>query len=337
MPDAPRSAEPFRTGDATLMDGYVPVVDLGLDAPPDPLRRASVARAVGKACESSGFLVVVGHSVSAGTVSALYRSSRTFFGQERERKARVERDPTDPLQRGYGGYSRLEMYSATRFGERALDRDGAPPDPALLFPNRWPAIPGFRESYLAYHTEVERLALDIMRLFALALALPEDWFDDKFARHMTPLMVNYYPAQTATPPGTFRNEPHTDFGAVTVLYQDEAPGGLQVRDPSGGWLDVPPIEGSFVVNLGELMTRWTNDRWASTVHRVVNPPRDQSHRDRISIAFFYQPDPQAVITAIPSCVGPDDPPRHPEITSGEYFLAKSRRAYVERVMGRRHT
>ena len=122
-----------------------------------------------------------------------------------------------------------------------------------------------------------------------------------------------------------------------MLYQDDAPGGLQVRDETGKWLDVPPIEGSFVINLGQLMTMWTDGRWASTVHRVVNPPREQAHRDRISVAFFHQPNPDALISTIPTCGSSGGPARHPEMTSGEYFLAKSRRAYVERAMRRRHT
>jgi isopenicillin N synthase-like dioxygenase len=134
-----------------------------------------------------------------------------------------------------------------------------------------------------------------------------------------------------------RNDAHTDFGTVTVLYQDDAPGGLQVQHRDGRWLDVPPVPGSFVVNLGRLMTLWTNDRWASTVHRVVNPPPDQSHLDRISIAFFHQPNPDAAIACIPTCADADNPPRHAPVRSGNYFLSKSRRAFIERSLNRRHT
>ncbi|WP_349879209.1 2OG-Fe(II) oxygenase family protein [Micromonospora sp. HUAS YX12] len=290
-----------------------------------------MAEAVGAACRTSGFFVVVGHGVSEHTISRMYEVCRAFFAQPAELKDEVRNDPRDPLQRGFGRYPALEMFCATRLGEDA-PADTPPDAPgALEGPNRWPALPGFREAYWAYYMAVEGLALELMRLVALALGLPSDWFDDKFDRHMTPLAVNYYlPRDTPPRPGEVRNDPHTDFGTVTVLYQDDAPGGLQVRDEAGNWLDVPPIPGSFVINLGRLMTMWTNDRWTSTVHQVVYPPAAQAHLDRISIAFFHQPNPDAVVSCIPTCTSADDPPHHRPVTSGEFFLVRSRRAYVRR-------
>ncbi|MFI6823498.1 isopenicillin N synthase family dioxygenase [Micromonospora sp. NPDC050187] len=337
MPDAHFSPSPALDETVTVADGYVPVIDLALDRGAGRDRRAATARAIRQACETSGFLVVTGHGFPADRISGMYRAARQFFAQSAQVKAGVTRDPVDPLQRGFGGYERLEMYSATSLGEQPSDHDRFTEFPTLLAANRWPDLPGFREAYLAYYESAAELARDLMRLFALALELPEPWFDDKFDRHMTPLMVNYYPPQPSAPKQhEFRNDPHTDFGVVTVLYQDDAPGGLQVRHRTGEWIAVPPVAGSFVVNLGDLMARWTNGRWASTVHRVVNPPREQADRDRISIAFFYQPSPDAWIETIPTCRADVATTTPAAIRSGDYFLAKSRRAFLERRLGRRH-
>jgi isopenicillin N synthase-like dioxygenase len=151
---------------------------------------------------------------------------------------------------------------------------------------------------------------------------------------MTPLTANHYPGLKTPPaPGRFRNDPHSDFTALTILHQDEEIGGLEVRHPGGTWVPVPPVPGSFVVNLGDLMARWTNGRWASTVHRVVHPPADYQDRDRISIAFFFQPNEDALIECIPTCADDAHPGRHRPIRAGDYFLGKARRAYLLR--GRR--
>jgi isopenicillin N synthase-like dioxygenase len=149
---------------------------------------------------------------------------------------------------------------------------------------------------------MERLAAEIMRLFALALDLPENWFDDKVDEHMTNLTANYYPAQIVPPrPGQLRKGQHSDWGSLTILYQDDAPGGLQVLGKGGTWV--------------------------STVHRVVNPPRDVANTERYSGAFFHQPNFDARIECIPTCTGPSNPPRYAPTYSGEYIVDKFRRAY----------
>lgn len=310
----------------TVVNGYVPVIDLGLPAPPGSPRRDAVAAAIRRACGSSGFFVIVGHAVPAATVSDLYGAARQLFNLPETAKHAIALDPADPLQRGWERYLSMEKFCATALGEDA----GAPEDRyGLRAPNRWPALAGFREVFLAYYAAMERLALELMRLLARALGLDEQWFDDKFAGHMSPCALNYYVPDLPAP-GSLRNQPHTDFGTLTILYQDDAPGGLQVRRGDGDWLDVPAISGSFVVNLGHLMSIWTNDLLASTVHRVVNPPPEQAHRDRISIPFFHQPAPDAVIECIPTCTDAHRPPRHRTVTSGAYFVARSRRLYVQR-------
>lgn len=318
--------------DVTVVNGYIPVIDLGLPLPADSPRRAAVARAIQHACETSGFFIVVGHAVPEATVAELYRAARRFFSLDEAAKQAIPADPADTLQRGWGRYLAMEKFAASVLGEDAdAGRETGADRYGLRAPNKWPAIPGFRETFLTYYGAMEHLAIELMRLIARALDLPGSWFDDKFECHMSPCALNYYFPQPEPPaPGSLRNHPHADFGTLTILYQDDAPGGLQVRDRKGEWVDVPAVPGSFVVNLGRLMSMWTNDRLASTVHQVVNPPAEQAHLDRISIAFFHQPAPDALITCIPTCTDEHNPPRHKPVTSGSYFVARSRRLFVQR-------
>jgi len=331
----------------TLVDGYVPVVDLTRARSGDPEARVATARALGQVCETSGFMAVVGHGVPNGTSAELYRVTKEFFALPREVKAHLASAPDDPLMRGFGREGSLaasnedasvvderalpdvsETYTFNRLGEPSAPSLPADADPRLALPNQWPALPGFAAAYRAYYREMERLAAEIMRLFALALDLPENWFDDKVDEHMTNLTANYYPAQIVPPrPGQLRKGQHSDWGSLTILYQDDAPGGLQVLGKGGNWVGVPAIKGSFVVNIGDLMAVWTNDRWVSTVHRVVNPPRDVANTERYSVAFFHQPNFDARIECIPTCTGPSNPPRYAPTYSGEYIVDKFRRAY----------
>ncbi|WP_202918694.1 isopenicillin N synthase family dioxygenase [Saccharothrix deserti] len=314
----------------TLVNGFVPVIDLGLPLPPSSPRRRLVADAIDRACQTSGFLVVLGHGVPDDLVNRLYAAAREFFALPVEAKRAIAADPTDTLQRGWESYLFMEKFCALRLGEEAgtpvTDRFG------LTAPNRWPELAGFREVFLEYYRAMEDLAMELMRLLALSLDLPEDWFDDKFTDHLSPCALNYYVPQSRVAPGTLRNNPHTDMGTLTILYQDGAPGGLQVRGQDGEWLDVPAIPRSFVINLGRLMSRWTNGRLTSTVHRVVNPPEELAHLDRISIPFFHQPSPDALIECVPTCADEENPPEHEPILMGDYFVARSRRLFVQRRM-----
>ncbi|MCS0634260.1 isopenicillin N synthase family oxygenase [Streptomyces sp. LP05-1] len=333
--------------EVTVVDGYVPVIDLSSARSSEAADRR-LATVIDEVCRTSGFLVIVGHGVPEHTISEMYRATREFFALPIEKKADLLADPADPLMRGFGRKGSLAASNADALVEReralpdisetfTVNRLGEPDgprmlpaeaDPALATPNKWPVDPGFAEAYRSYYAAMEVLAADIMRLFALALELPEDWFEEKIRRHMTNLTANYYPRQSIPPaPGQLRKGVHSDWGSLTILYQDEGPGGLQVQDKSGQWLDVPYIEGSFVVNIGDLMAIWTNNRWVSTVHRVVNPPRALAGTERYSVPFFHQPAYDALIECIPTCTGPDNPPRHAPVRSGDYIVGKFGRAY----------
>ncbi len=193
-------------------------------------------------------------------------------------------------------------------------------------PNIWPTRPpGFRERLCTYYRAMERLAEILMRIFALALDMPETFFSDKIDRHITAMRLNHYAEASRPPlPGQLRAGAHTDYGSLTILLATDAAGGLQVRGGDGTWCDVAPVPGTFIVNLGDLMAQWTNDRWVSTLHRVVNPPAARrAGSRRASIAFFHQPNHDALIECLPTCRQPDDPPRYAPTTSGAHLLAKT--------------
>jgi isopenicillin N synthase-like dioxygenase len=195
-------------------------------------------------------------------------------------------------------------------------------------PNVWPTRPAeFREVFTAYYRAQERLAGELMRIFALALGLPEAWFDGMIDRHFSTCPSNLYPEPRGEPlPGQLRAGPHTDFGSLTILAVNDAPGGLQVIFPDGAWHDVRPAPGQFVVNLGDMMGRWTNDRWKSTVHRVVNPPREHATGSRRqTVGFFLHPNYDARVACLPTCTGADRPPRYEPILAGEHMRAKLER------------
>jgi len=158
--------------------------------------------------------------------------------------------------------------------------------------NIWPKEPvGFREALSAYYREMGALAGRIMRAFAVALRLPEAYFDKAVDNPISAVRALNYPNQTEAPKsGQLRAGAHSDYGSLTILLADSAPGGLQILTPQKQWQAVPVVPGAFIINIGDLMARWTNDRWVSTVHRVVNPPSDTGGSTRRqSIAFFHQP------------------------------------------------
>jgi isopenicillin N synthase-like dioxygenase len=192
-----------------------------------------------------------------------------------------------------------------------------------FIPNLWPLHPaGLAEAAAEYYTAMERLTEDLMRLAALGLGIAEDFFADKIDRHITAMRLLHYPAPSKPPlPGQLRAGLHTDYGLLTILNGEDVPGGLQVQTRDGTWLDVPTEPSSFVVNIGDLLMRWTNDRWVSNPHRVINPPDTDAWRARrLSIAFFHHPNYDALI----ECIAPPGEAKYEPVLSGAYRDLKYR-------------
>lgn len=312
-------------------ESVIPVVDLAPFFGQDGAARRAVAREFGRAFEEVGFVSIVNHGVPAELVDGTYAAAQSFFGLPMEGKTRY----TPPEQTKGRGYLPLgiESVAATLTGE-------TPPDlcEALVFasvareragegmPNYWPADPPqLADRVNAYHDAMQQLGWDLMRLSALALDLPEDWFAPHYRTGALVLRFVCYPEQTETPKdGQLRYGAHHDYGGLTILRQDDAPGGLQVCDLQGRWHDVPYRPGSFVINVGDLMARWTNDRWRSTLHRVVNPPVAVVGTRRLSMVAFTGPDATTEVTCLPSCVSAETPARYAPVNAQAYVMEKLR-------------
>jgi isopenicillin N synthase-like dioxygenase len=177
--------------------------------------------------------------------------------------------------------------------------------------NIWPSLPGSRSPWRRYFECVKRLGDYLLEIAAQALELPPDWFAPKFSRQDSYMLANFYPAQeNPTQDGRPRFPQHTDYGAFTILYQDSEVGGLEVQCRDGTWLRVPYIPETFVVNLGDLFAKWTNDRWVATPHRVLHPRPGERREDRISVPYFQHSNLDAMIETIPTCIAPGETPRH---------------------------
>jgi len=318
----------------------VPVIDLSPFRSADEAQRRSVAAEVGRACREIGFLIVSGHGVPDRLIQDTYRTAKEFFALPLADKEAVDR-PAPDVVRGYsavGGeglsYSLDEptppdLKESFSIGPVDFDRN----DPYFTGPlagphfaeNTWPSQPAeLRPVWTAYFSAMQELAADLMRMFALALDLPETFFDDKIDRHISMLRALRYPPQLTPPePGQMRAGAHSDYGSLTILRQEKAPGGLQVQNKQGEWVDVPVIPGTFVVNIGDLMMQWTNDLWTSTMHRVVNPPREvASDSARISLVFFHQPNYDAMVGCLPGCATPERPAKYAPVSSGDHLTSK---------------
>ncbi|MFD0363659.1 isopenicillin N synthase family dioxygenase [Nocardia sp. GCM10030253] len=293
----------------TIVDDYVPVINLSSKHTTDG--RAAIAQAIGTACETSGFFVIAEHGVTPELIDRMYATTLEFFQLPRAEKDRVlATSATGGLRYQAGSAAKsighdtptdlCEIFSCNVLGDRHPEFLAQFGDDTMPWTrsNLWPRTPaGFRETWSEYADAMERLAADLMELFALALGLDRGFFADKIDQHISTIVANYYYPPTGAPlPGQLRKGAHTDWGSLTILYQDDI-GGLQVRH-GDNWQDVPFVPGSFVINIGDMMAFWTGGRWVSTMHRVCNPPQGASNA-RVSIPFFHLPNHDAQIEPLP--------------------------------------
>jgi isopenicillin N synthase-like dioxygenase len=304
------------------MPRTLPILDLSSWRKGDRASLGRIGAEVGAACRDVGFFYVVNHGVDKDLIAGTFNQSRRFFAlplAERQALA-IEKIGGN---RGYSGvlHEALDpgrgpdMKEAFNVGLE-LQRD----DPDLLSGqpfrslNAWPSLPSFRETLLAYYDACAALGAWLHRAFACDLGLRPEFFDDKFDRPMATLRLLHYPAPPhGSEPRTGAGA-HTDYGNLTLLATDDV-GGLEVRARSGEWIEAPVVPGAFIVNIGDCLMRWTNDIYVSTPHRVVN----RSARERYSIAFFYDPNPDAIVETIPSCLRRGERTRYPPILAADYL------------------
>ena len=303
------------------MVSVLPIVDLSL--PPE-----EAARAIEAACTGPGFFYLRNHRVPEEVIARTVEQARLFFRQpaEEKRRAAVNRN-----HRGFNALGDALMFGAARpdakeFFSIGLELPEDDPEVVagrpLRGPNNWPpGMPAFREAFAGYYEAMGACGAVLLRRVARALGVDEGFFDDKYRKRLQRSQMIYYPPQEARAPGDqFGLAPHTDFGCITLLWQDDN-GGLEVQERSTGeWIPAPPLPGTLVVNVGDLLGRWTDDRYASTPHRVVN----RSGRERFSIATFYDPDPDAPVD--PHALGIASP-RYEPVTAGEHILGRIERSF----------
>jgi isopenicillin N synthase-like dioxygenase len=319
----------------------VPVIDVERVRAGDDTEQRRVAAALGRAFEDTGFVIVTGHGIDADLIKSTYATAKDFFALPLAQKM-PSALPLGVHDRGYlpigvesvaatlGARAPVDWCEALVFRSIHQEAQQAPESEGG-WRNRWPLYPPVLNSVVRrYVAAVEELATCLYRIAAVALDLSADYFAPFFAGHANTLRFVNYPDQPDAPePGQLRYGAHHDYGGLTILQADAAPGGLQIHAKGGGWHDVPVVPDGFIVNIGELLERWTNGRWRSTLHRVVNPPRDcDGSTQRLSIAFFTGPDADAEISCLPTCCDVARPARFAPVTAGAFIRAKLDRSIV---------
>ena len=282
-----------------------------------PAGRQRVGSEVFKAAHETGFMYLKGHGITPKRVSEAFGLAQGFFRLSQDSKER-------------------HLRTAGNFGYQALAQEALdptqPPDLKEDFTMRnatgisasdprWPSD-AFRTEATGFYAECRQLAAQVMQAFALALQLPEGFFDDKHTGKTQTLRFLHYPPNRSVRPGQLGAGAHTDYGTLTLLFQDNA-GGLEVQNTAGQWVPAPPIPDTVVVNTGDLLARWSNEVLRSTPHRVQVRP-ESAASGRLSIAFFSDPDPEVLVQTIPSCITADRPARHAAILAGAHIEERIR-------------
>jgi isopenicillin N synthase-like dioxygenase len=307
----------------------IPVVDLASSDAPRQIREA---------CRDIGFFYIANHGVPQALMDAELDWARRFFGAPAEVRMQAAMAKSKCM-RGYEppGKQALEANTPPDLRERFyMGVDLGPEHPYVKKavpnhgPNQWPDLPGFREQNELYFSTLLDLGRKLMRLLALSLELKESFFDAMVAEPFALMCLNYYPPRPAgAPEGQLGAGAHTDWGGVTLLLQDDL-GGLEIRTRSGEWVRADPVPGTFVVNLGDMIQRWTNDLYVSNLHRVLNR---QSARARASVALFFNPDYFTRAECLPGCFSAERPARYAPCTVGEHIAEMYRITYGRKQEG----
>jgi len=303
----------------------VPVLDLADLRAGRPGALASTAAQLRDALERVGFYFVVNHGIDWTLVRRTFAMATAFHALDDAVKATI------PFGGGRGGY--LTLGGGTSYASQIAGPVRKPNLNAAFFvhggsraePNQWPpeaALPGFRDAVVTYFDTMDAFARSLLPLYAAALGLPPDHFATSFDEPDTALRMSHYPV-VAHEEHQWGLAPHTDSSFLTLLPDNDVPG-LEIRPEGHDWIRPPALAESFLVNSGDILRRWTNDRFLSTGHRVLNT----AGRDRYAIPFFYAPRPDAPVECLPTCTSAADPPRYPPTTYGEYLTWFMNRNYA---------
>lgn len=306
----------------------IPLIDLEPWFAGGEADQTAVVEAVRKACEQIGFFLISGHRVDPGLIDQMYDLSRAFFDQRPDFKRQFPSD--GPIPGGFEYFAiETERLAATRGEATPSDKKETMDFGPGFGGGPWPDRPGgLQPVWHDYYAAMDGLCMQLRFILARAANLPKDFFEDRFVDHMSSVRVINYPEPISEPlPGQLRAGAHTDYGFLTILRSEDKPGGLEVRNREGAWISPPALSGTFIVNLGDCLMRWTDDMWQSTLHRVVNPPPGSwGSSRRQSIAFFHNPARSAMIDTLPTFRKPQVAPKYPAITYGEYAADRQSRS-----------
>ncbi|WLH12094.1 2-oxoglutarate and iron-dependent oxygenase domain-containing protein [Pseudomonas hefeiensis] len=312
----------------------LPIIDISPLYGDAPSAWQSVASQIDQACRQWGFFYIKGHPISPARITDVLGHAQRFFTLPVEEKLKIDITQTRH-HRGYGAVATEQLDPAKPSDlketfDMGLHLPADHPDvlahKPLRGPNRHPDLVGWEPLMEQHYRDMQALAQTLLRAMTLALGIERDFFDTRFNEPVSVLrLIHYPPRHTASSAEQQGAGAHTDYGCITLLYQDAA-GGLQVRNVNGQWIDAPPIDGTFVVNLGDMMARWSNDRYLSTPHRVISP----LGVDRYSMPFFAEPHPDTLIQCLPGCQDDAHPPKYPTTTCAEFLLSRFADTYAYR-------
>ena len=311
-----------------------PIVDIEKYFNSNKIEKDNYSQEVDAICRNSGFLAIKNHGIDQPVIEGIWNATERFFSLSSNKK-NESKAPFDGYPYGYLGPGK-EALAASKGMNTPPDLkesfNGGPilrpanitDSDALSFcyaDTIWPNSPvEFKSAWIAYYQQMEILASKIMQLFATALRLEEKFFDPYIDQPISALRALNYPAQKKPPEiGQLRAGAHSDYGSLTILLPEENSVGLEILTLSGKWELVPAIPNTFIINIGDLMARWTNDRWISTLHRVVNKG---SINKRQSLAYFHQPNWNAEIQCLSCCLQDGELPKYPPVKSGPYLMEK---------------
>jgi isopenicillin N synthase-like dioxygenase len=312
----------------------IPVIDLGPCRAGVPGALDRTARELRVALTEIGFYFLVDHGVPPALIREAYAQAERFHAQPLAKKLEVIIDKHNvgylPMRGDTLRTSTVASVTKPNLNEAFFvardlpeDHPDVRNDRRFRSLNRWPAdLPGFREVVVAYCDMLERLVRKLVRLYARALELPADYFDEPFAEPQYKLRMTHYPPQVETAEDEFGIAPHTDTSFLTLLAPNPVPG-LSIRTRSGEWVAAPAIPGALLVNGGQLLRRWTNDCFLATPHRAVN----RSNGERYALAFFCDANIDWPVAAVPTCVGPGRPAEYPTTCYTDYMIRYQEQTY----------
>jgi isopenicillin N synthase-like dioxygenase len=316
-----------------MSEFHIPVIDISALVTGDVAGTDRIVQDIGAACRGVGFFYIIGHRISEVLLENVFAASADFFAQPLSEKQKV----LYSSQSGNRGYVPMKGEALDPSKPSDLKEafnigfDVTPNDAEVLAgvrfrtPNLWPEQQGFRDTMLDYYTAVLRVGQVLHKAFAIDLKLQSTFFDDKLDRPMAVLRLLHYPPRPdQVETGQLGAGVHTDYGCVTLLATDTV-GGLEVQTRDGTWLAAPPRPGALVCNIGDCLMRWTNDIYVSTPHRVVNT----KGRERYSVAFFLDPNPDAIVACLPTCSSPENPPRYAAIRGDDYLQSRLDATYAK--------